>query len=303
MDKWNIQLQIVFVTSLAIAWSMAVSYTIDHQLVPPYNNNGLLEQGKICQRISIWDWQQFEQLRDCVVVEGSLQINMIFSMQNTEAPQNMSFPELREITGFLMAFSTPRLLSLKTLFPNLAVIRGQELVENYALVIYKMPGMQEVGLPSLTNIMRGAVWIVDNENLCYVDTVDWSKIANESSTDGIFKNKQQCPNTCPQCPKSDIYNDKHLCWSKDHCQVVPHISCPKCGGRPCFGDQQNPQCCHPQCLGGCYGPNPNQCFVCKGVVVNSNRPGESPMCSDKCPFGLYEVRIRSITNCYFKLKI
>lgn len=43
-------------------------------------------------------------------------------------------------------------MSLKTLFPNLAVIRGQELIENYALVIYKMPGMQEIGLPSLTNI-------------------------------------------------------------------------------------------------------------------------------------------------------
>lgn len=76
--------------------------------------------------------------------------------------------------------------------------------------------MQEIGLPSLTNIVRGAVWIVDNENLCYVDTVDWTKIANESNTEGIFKNKQQCPDTCSQeCPKSDLYNDRTLCWSKE----------------------------------------------------------------------------------------
>ncbi|OXA61387.1 Insulin-like peptide receptor [Folsomia candida] len=274
--KWSV----TFVTSLAIVWSVGFSYTIEHQQKLPHNE-------KICQRVSIWEWEHFDMLRGCSVIEGSLQINMVFINPSADFRQNITFPELREITGFLMAFSTPKIISLKTLFPNLAVIRGQELIENYALLIYKMPGMQEIGLPSLTNIVRGAVWIVDNENLCYVDTVDWTKIANESNTEGIFKNKQQCPDTCSQeCPKSDLYNDRTLCWSKEHCQVVPHISCPKCNGRACFGDKQD--CCHPQCLGGCYGPNPNQCQVCKGVVVNSKKPGEGPICRDKCPSGLYE---------------
>jgi insulin receptor len=290
MERWSRNsLQIVFVTTLAITWSVGLSFSIDPQPAQLYGNNNNYEGGRICQRTNIWHPEELEELRGCTVIEGSLQINMVFQLRGESVSTNITFPELREITGFLMAFSTTSKLSFKTLFPNLAVIRGQELVENYALVVFKMSGMEEIGLPSLTNILRGAVWIVDNENLCYVDTVDWTKITNESSTDGVLKNKQQCPDTCPQCPRSDVYNDRNLCWSKNHCQIVPTISCGKCGGRPCFGDKTDLQCCHRQCLGGCFGPSNHQCYVCKGVVVN--RPGESPVCSDKCPSGFYEVII------------
>lgn len=73
------------------------------------------------------------------VIEGSLQINILFDYLPPDH-SSLRFPNLKEITGFLMLFSTESIVSLSTLFPNLMVIRGQELVESYALVISKMHG-------------------------------------------------------------------------------------------------------------------------------------------------------------------
>ena len=36
--------------------------------------------------------------------------------------------------------------------------------------------MEIIGLPSLTHILRGGVNIEKNNDLCYVDTIDWKKI-------------------------------------------------------------------------------------------------------------------------------
>lgn len=90
-----------------------------------------------------------------------------------------------------------------------------------------------------------------------------------------------CSAKTPKCPTFHTHLT-HLNYyfstfqSKDHCQVVPSITCPKCGGNACYADKH---CCHPQCLGGCYGPERSQCNVCRGVVVNN--PGEGQICS-KC---------------------
>jgi hypothetical protein len=126
-----------------------------------FNNSSTQSSHKICDRITIWSWNQFEYLlRGCTgtnfkqklshflynsiffpVIEGSLQINILVdSVDELMDVSSLSFPELREITGFLMFFCTEGIISLKNLFPSLEVIRGQELVENYALVVSKMPG-------------------------------------------------------------------------------------------------------------------------------------------------------------------
>ena len=42
-----------------------------------------------------------------------------------------------------------------------------------------MKGMEEIGLTSLTHILRGAVKIEKNSDLCYVDTVDWKAIVSK----------------------------------------------------------------------------------------------------------------------------
>jgi len=53
-----------------------------------------------------------------------------------------------------------------------------------------MPDLQEIGLTALTNIERGKIFIADNPELCYVDTVDWKTIVSDklhsSELDGLI---------------------------------------------------------------------------------------------------------------------
>ena len=42
---------------------------------------------------------------------------------------NLTFPKLREVTDFLVLYSTKHIKSLSTLFPNLTVIRGNRLIK------------------------------------------------------------------------------------------------------------------------------------------------------------------------------
>lgn len=90
--------------------------------------------------------------------------------------ENESFPELVEITGFLMLYRISGLKTLSRLFPNLAVIRGRDLFKDYALIIYEMIELTDIGLKSLAVIERGNVRIEKNEMLCFVDTVNWKQI-------------------------------------------------------------------------------------------------------------------------------
>lgn len=50
----------------------------------------------------------------------------------------------REITGYLLLFRVFGLRSLRHLFPNLTVIRGERLISHYALIIYEMTDLTEV---------------------------------------------------------------------------------------------------------------------------------------------------------------
>lgn len=78
------------------------------------------------------------------------------------------------------------LRSVGRLFPNLTVIRGHSLFINYALVAFEMMHLQEIGLHSLTNILRGSVRFEKNPTLCYVDTIDWDLIARAGKGEHVI---------------------------------------------------------------------------------------------------------------------
>ena len=96
------------------------------------------------------------RLDSCTVIEGQLHIVMTDRAREIDLA-NMSFPRLREITDYLLLYRVSGLRSLSALFPNLSVIRGQFLLYNYALVIFEMPDMYDVGLVNLMQISRGSV--------------------------------------------------------------------------------------------------------------------------------------------------
>ncbi|CAB3382465.1 Hypothetical predicted protein [Cloeon dipterum] len=180
--------------------------------IAPNRNQGICKRGFDLRNNA----QNFERLRGCRVIEGSVQIVLI-----AEDLNKLTFPELREITGYLLLYRVSGLRSLAHLFPNLSVIRGKSLLHNFALILYENFNLQEVGLHSLTHILRGYVRIEKNPALCYVDTIDWDFIARAENPEHKIKNnkkRNECPG-CPEkgCPVSPQKNEP-LCWNKQHCQ-------------------------------------------------------------------------------------
>jgi|FrelakmetLWP11LW_1041352.scaffolds.fasta_scaffold120217_1 hypothetical protein len=72
-------------------------------------------------------------LRNCTVIEGHLGFtNMLVMNGNKEPNQTIlipSFPELREITDFLLLYLGDQIKTLANIFPNLSVIRGTRLLK------------------------------------------------------------------------------------------------------------------------------------------------------------------------------
>lgn len=166
-------------------------------------------------------------LENCTVIEGHLKILLMFKTR-PEDFRGLSFPKLVMVTDYLLLFRVYGLESLGDLFPNLTVIRGNNLFFNYALVMFEMIQLKEIGLHSLTNITRGAVRIEKNPDLCYLSTLDWSKISDSMEDNFIVANKddRECGDICPGTIKGTITckqttingNFGERCWNQNHCQ-------------------------------------------------------------------------------------
>lgn len=171
------------------------------------------------------DYQQLKRLENCTVIEGYLHILLI---SKAEDYRSYRFPKLTVITEYLLLFRVAGLESLGDLFPNLTVIRGWKLFYNYALVIFEMTNLKDIGLYNLRNITRGAIRIEKNADLCYLSTVDWSLILDAVSNNYIVGNKppKECGDLCPGtmeekplCEKTTINNEyNYRCWTTNHCQ-------------------------------------------------------------------------------------
>ncbi|XP_013775128.2 insulin receptor-like [Limulus polyphemus] len=242
------------------------------------------QPGKVCQNIDIRNSvEQFKKIENCTVVEGFLQIVLIDN-GTSKSYENLSFPKLREITGYLLLYRAFGMTSIGKLFPELTVIRGNVLFQNYALVIYEMFQLQEIGLKSLTNIIRGSVRIEKNPNLCYVKSIDWDLIAKSGQGGHFIKHNQpsrECPNACQShCPLNTRSGpiSQRLCWNSQWCQKVCHSKC-QSANKTC---DKSGFCCHKECLGGCsINDSPSGCRSCRNVVYNNK-------CYEKCPIGTYQ---------------
>lgn len=223
--------------------------------------------------------EAFKQLNDCHVIEGSLQILLFDTVNETEFA-TISFPHLTEITDYLLLFRVNGLKSLGQLFPNLAVIRGENLFAgSKSLIIFEMASLQEINLYSLTSILNGRVHIDKNPSLCFVKSVDWSKITGNDDNVFVksFKPENECP-VCPQsvngkaCPRNEK-EGKYLCWNRDHCQKICRSNCKACNDEG--------ECCSPRCLGGC-GSDTLKCISCREFVLNTAKD-EASKCVQNCP--------------------
>ncbi|KAJ4430007.1 hypothetical protein ANN_22215 [Periplaneta americana] len=125
---------------------------------------------------------------------------------------------------------------------------------NYFKLKYALIHVEELGLGSLTAILRGSVRIEKNQKLCYVDTVDWGSILrNGERSSGNNKAALLCTGCSSSCESPN-------CWGANSCQKLKN-------------NQEN---CHELCLGGCTGPGPDQCSACTRVISDG-------VCIDNCP--------------------
>uniref|UniRef100_A0A224XI01 receptor protein-tyrosine kinase n=1 Tax=Panstrongylus lignarius TaxID=156445 RepID=A0A224XI01_9HEMI len=201
-------------------------------------------QAKICPSMDIRNRvSALNKLTGCRVIDGYFSFVLIDYADESEY-DNMTFPELREITSFFMVNKVSGVTSLGRLFPNLSIIRGERLFLNYALVITNMQNLLEIALSSVT-ILRGSVAIAWNKKLCYAETIDWDQIA-PGGDNFIIGNS---PITDPECPGCTCRNN--LCWSRKLCQEIKDWVTP--AGEPC--DEE--------CVGGCTGLGPYNCKACR----------------------------------------
>ena len=83
--------------------------------------NFLLSLITVCSSLDIRNTvQSFSQLNDCRVIEGFLQI-VLMDRTNESDFKNLTFPKLREITGYLLLYRVNGLTTLANLFPNLSL--------------------------------------------------------------------------------------------------------------------------------------------------------------------------------------
>ncbi|XP_077114794.1 insulin receptor-related protein isoform X1 [Ranitomeya variabilis] len=228
------------------------------------------------------DVSQLHKLENCTVIQGNLQILLMFGTK-PEDFRGLSFPRLTMITEYLLLFRVYGLESLHELFPNLSVIRGTDLFFHYSLVIFEMPHLRDIGLLSLTNILRGAVRIERNQELCHVSTIDWSLMSDTVDSHYMVGNKplEECADVCPglsqsSCVKTVISGvQEPRCWTSRHCQKV--CNCGADTSCTSHGD-----CCHPECLGGCSSPGDRgACVACRNFFFNDK-------CLPSCPANTYE---------------
>ena len=93
--------------------------------------------------------------QNCTVIEGDLRITLSRSPGlKHEDYLDYRMPNLLEITGSLLVFEVSGLKNLGDLLPNLRIIRGQQLIFNYAFVMFRNPDMEEIRLPLFRRLAK-----------------------------------------------------------------------------------------------------------------------------------------------------
>ena len=149
--------------------------------------------------------------------------------------------------------------------------------------------MAEIGLTSLTHILRGGVRVEKNRNLCYVKTIDWTKIVSEKYWNMIHIEENEmtsmCPLACPSdCPS--LGQSGRNCWNSLTCQINPdelYIDNDPSKGK-----------CDDACLGGCNGNTQLNCSACKDVMDQMSDGRKN--CILNCPESLLKVSKISIDH-------
>ncbi|XP_026566859.1 receptor tyrosine-protein kinase erbB-3 [Pseudonaja textilis] len=219
---------------------------------------------------------------------------------NALDPEKLNvFRTVREITGYLNIQSWPKHMQNFSIFSNLVTIGGRSLYNRgFSLLIMKNMNVTSLDFRSLQEISAGQVYITENRQLCYYNTINWARLSRRRSDLNIRSNKS--PRKCIQEGKvCDPLCSSDGCWGPgpDQCvscrnysrEGVCTVSCNFYEGESrefAQGDVCLP--CHPQCQkieGGltCNGQGADECVTCANYK-------DGPHCVESCPSGVLGVK-------------
>ncbi|XP_069173650.1 insulin-like growth factor 1 receptor isoform X2 [Procambarus clarkii] len=235
-------------------WLMVLAHVTSATIIQPQHSGRL-----ICGTVEITgNASLLEKYQECGIIEGHLRIQLIEDL-NLTWPL-LGLPNLTQVTGYVLLYRLSHLQTLRDLLPRLSVIRGDSLFHGHALVVFGNTYLREVGLNSLTHILRGSVRLEKNWLLCPGPDLTWRRLTSTPHHNVIQDNYGMC-----------IYSE---CEERGNCSTQPtplHTYCTQHGY--CYQGEE----CHQECVGGCHAPhNASSCVACRNYLHHHT-------CVQHCP--------------------
>uniref|UniRef100_A0A6Q2YVE9 Receptor protein-tyrosine kinase n=1 Tax=Esox lucius TaxID=8010 RepID=A0A6Q2YVE9_ESOLU len=198
--------------------------------------------------------------------------------------------------SYLNIQSWPENMTDLSVFSNLATIGGRALYSGISLLVLRHQWISSLQFQSLKEISAGNVYITNNSQLCYYNTVNWTSLLRANNQKVLIRNNRD-PKECtterlvcdPLCSDSG-------CWGPgpDQCLFCRFFSrartcvdtcnlyegevreyangsvCVECDGQCERADDDSLTC---------HGPGPDHCVKCLHFK-------DGPNCVEKCPDGL-----------------
>ncbi|XP_069010693.1 receptor tyrosine-protein kinase erbB-3a isoform X1 [Embiotoca jacksoni] len=261
------------------------------------------------------DARNIDSFINCTKIQGSLHF-LVTGIDGDEYndipaldPEKLKiFNTVREITDILSIQSWPGNMSDLSVFSNLQTIQGRTLYKGvssrrgYSLLVMRIKSLTSLGLRSLRKINDGGVYITGNKQLCYHNTVNWTRILGSSSRP---QRRQKHIDVKENRPLNECVIEDHVCdplCSSNGCWGPGPNQCVSCKKysreRTCVSDcmfltgerrefaSQSRECmpCHPECKvqkgkETCTGPGADQCVACGSLQ-------DGPHCVSSCPEGV-----------------
>uniref|UniRef100_A0AAY5EYK3 Receptor protein-tyrosine kinase n=1 Tax=Electrophorus electricus TaxID=8005 RepID=A0AAY5EYK3_ELEEL len=161
-----------------------------------------------------------------------------------------------------------------------------------SLLVLKQQGLSSLQLQSLREISAGNVYVSNNTQLCYYNTINWTSLFRIPAQKALIRNNRE-PKECSELMICDRLCSDAGCWGPgpDQCLYCRFFT----RGRTCvescnlelreFANASMCLECDSQCERAedsgltCTGPGPDHCVKCLHFK-------DGPNCVEKCPDGL-----------------
>lgn len=258
---------------------------------------------KNCQGVEVVHSGNINQLVNCTVIDGSISIldtsftgyaelytnNTIGTRYKEMHPSSLEvLKTLREITGYLNIQASHKDFRNLFFLRNLKIIGGSQTTDTDSSLAILRTSLVELNLHSLRKVKTGKILIEGNRDLCFADTIAWSRINITRREEIVTKDNAEAS----KCRKLGLYC--HDQCTKDGCWGPGPDECLSCNSYKledycvdnCTSnhngilsyDSGNRTCkkCHTECKDGCNGIEARNCFSCKNVK-------DGPYCVPECP--------------------